>query len=107
MKEENVVVSMNNLWKSSTTERKRKQGSLLKEGVESKGFFGCLGYILTHMLIHGKERGKKTKLLLTERKGTVSGGISVSLNRVAGLKKEQEQLFCIKEQGQSIMVSEV
>ena len=97
MKEENVVVSMNNLWKSSTTDRKRKRGSSLKEGVESKGFFGCLGYILTHMLIPWKGKGEKNKLLLTERKGTVSGGISVSFNRVAGLKKEQEQLFCIKE----------
>lgn len=107
MKEENVVVSTNNLWKSSTTERKRKLGSLLKEGVESKGCFGCLGYILTHMLIPWKEKGeKKNKLLLTEGKGTVSGGISVSCNRVAGLK-EQEELFCIKEQGQSITVLEV
>ena len=105
MKEENVV-SMNNLCKSSTTERKRKLGSLLKEGVESKGFFGCLRYILTHMLIPWKEKGKKKNLLLTERKGTVSGGISVSCNRVAGLK-EQEQVFCIKEQGQSITVLEV
>ena len=55
------MVSMNNLCKSSTTERKRKLGSLLKEGVESKGFFGCLRYILTHMLIPWKEKGKKKK----------------------------------------------
>ena len=59
MKEENVVISMNNLWKSSTTERKRKQGSLLKEGVESKGFFGCLG--TKPIILH--ETGESTTFL--------------------------------------------
>ena len=52
MKEEKIeTTSMNNLWKSFTTERKRKIGSLLKDGVGSRGFFGCLGYILTRMVI--------------------------------------------------------
>lgn len=69
MKEENVVVSMNNLWKSSTTDRKRKRGSSLKEGVESKGFFGCLGYILTHMLIPWKGKGEKKQTPINREKG--------------------------------------
>ena len=72
MKEENVLVSMNNLWRSSTTERKRKLGSLLKRGVESKGFFGCLGYILTHMLTPWKGKGKTKQTPINREKGNSS-----------------------------------